>query len=420
MSKRLEIFKTGKHTAVSGVTIEFGESAVKEIADSYDPSIFQAPLVVGHPKLDDPAYGWVKSLAFNEKGILEAEPEQVNPDFAELVKQGAFKKISASIYLPDAPANPKPGTHYLRHVGFLGAAAPAVKGLKTASFAAAEDGSVTVEFGELNTWEVGSLARALRGLREWVLGKWNKEEADKALPSYLVEDVERAAARPDLDSEAVVATPGFGEPAKNDPPASTEKPVEAPPVNPDPAFGEVVPPKENAMTTTAIDPKAQADFAEKQAALEAKDAELRDREARITAAETKQRKADFASFCEAQVNEGRLIPALVPGMVEFMECLHQAPSTLEFGEGDEKQTPTSLDYFKSFVTGLPKVVSFGDVSGGTKPPADGPAPVEFAAAPGFEVDPEGLEELALAKDYAEKHGCSLIQAVARLKENGGK
>ena len=53
-------------------------------------------------------------------GDLLAEPDQLDPQFAELVGNGRFKKVSASFYLPDSPNNPKPGTLYLRHVGFLG------------------------------------------------------------------------------------------------------------------------------------------------------------------------------------------------------------------------------------------------------------------------------------------------------------
>ncbi len=51
-----------------------------------------------------------------------------------MVKAGRFKSRSASFYHPDNPNNPKPGVYYLRHVGFLGAQPPAVKGLKAVEF----------------------------------------------------------------------------------------------------------------------------------------------------------------------------------------------------------------------------------------------------------------------------------------------
>ncbi len=142
-SKPLQIFKPGRHTALSGAALEFSAADLAASAAAYDPALSEAPIVVGHPALDAPAYGWVKSLAFADGG-LEAEPDQVDPAFAEMVAAGRFKKISASFHPPAAKNNPAPGVWYLRHVGFLGAAAPAVKGLRSPEFAA-DDEAVTLE-----------------------------------------------------------------------------------------------------------------------------------------------------------------------------------------------------------------------------------------------------------------------------------
>lgn len=145
----LHIFKSGSHTAMSGQALEFSESDLQATVAAYDPAKHEAPLVVGHPQHDMPAYGWVAGLQFFETGShpgLHATPKQVNPEFAEMVKQGAFKKISASFYAPNAPGNPVPGVYYLRHVGFLGAHAPAIKGLKTpelAHFSEDEEGVIS-------------------------------------------------------------------------------------------------------------------------------------------------------------------------------------------------------------------------------------------------------------------------------------
>ena len=100
--------------------------------------------MVGHPKADAPAYGWVKSLGV-QNGVLTADFAQVDEGFADLVKAGRYKKVSASFYPPTSPNNPKPGVWTLRHVGFLGAQPPAVKGLSAISFA---EGEVYVEFAE--------------------------------------------------------------------------------------------------------------------------------------------------------------------------------------------------------------------------------------------------------------------------------
>lgn len=141
----LHIFKPGRHTPMSGQALVFSESDLQATVAAYDPAKHEAPLVVGHPTHDMPAYGWVRGLQFSEAGLL-ATPQQVNPEFAEMVQAGAFKKISASFYAPTAPGNPVPGVYYLRHVGFLGAQAPAIKGLATPQlthFAEAEEGVIT-------------------------------------------------------------------------------------------------------------------------------------------------------------------------------------------------------------------------------------------------------------------------------------
>lgn len=144
-SKPLHIFKPGRHTAMSGAVLDFSAADLAASANAYDPGKFEAPLVVGHPSIDAPAYGWVSRLVASEAG-LEAETHQVDAAFAALVSEGRYKKISASFFMPDAPGNPAPGIYYLRHVGFLGAAAPAVKGLRTPEFSADETGIETLEF----------------------------------------------------------------------------------------------------------------------------------------------------------------------------------------------------------------------------------------------------------------------------------
>ncbi len=119
--------------------MSFGAAQLQAIADGYDAAANPAPLVIGHPKMDDPAYGWVAGLAV-EDGMLVANPERVEPSFAEIVREGRYAKVSAQFYPPDHPHNPKPGVHYLKHVGFLGAHAPGVKGLGTVSLADGEAG----------------------------------------------------------------------------------------------------------------------------------------------------------------------------------------------------------------------------------------------------------------------------------------
>ena len=152
----IHIFKAGHHTDMHGTKLPFTQSDLAACVKAYDPSVHEAPLVIGHPKTEDPAWGWVKSLSLNG-GDLLAEPDQLDPQFAELVGNGRFKKVSASFYLPDSPNNPKPGTLYLRHVGFLGAQPPSIKGLKQVSFGGKEEGVVDETDKVLPSWQVDSL-----------------------------------------------------------------------------------------------------------------------------------------------------------------------------------------------------------------------------------------------------------------------
>lgn len=144
-AKPIRIFRPGTFTSVEGRVVSFGTAELQAIADSYDASRDPAPLVVGHPKIDHPAYGWVGSLSV-EGDTLVAYPDRVEPSFAELVNAGRYAKISAQFYPPDHGSNPTPGAWALKHVGFLGAVAPAVKGLGTVSLADGDAGAlITIE-----------------------------------------------------------------------------------------------------------------------------------------------------------------------------------------------------------------------------------------------------------------------------------
>ena len=143
----IRLARVGKFTSNEGVEVSFSEEMLAQIAAAYDPTADPAPLVVGHPRLDDPAYGWVDSLVV-EGGELVARPgADIEPSFAEMVRARRFPKVSARFYPPDSPANPKPGAWYLKHIGFLGAHAPGIKGLGTVQFSEGDDqGVATIDF----------------------------------------------------------------------------------------------------------------------------------------------------------------------------------------------------------------------------------------------------------------------------------
>lgn len=143
----IEIFRAGRHIDDAGGIHEFSQADIAGMVASYDPALREAPLTVGHPASNLPAYGWVASLNRTANGRLAMDTRAVEPQFAEMVREQRFPKRSASFYPPSHPNNPKPGGWYLRHVAFLGAQPPAIAGLKDIQFAEA-DNAGTVNFSE--------------------------------------------------------------------------------------------------------------------------------------------------------------------------------------------------------------------------------------------------------------------------------
>jgi hypothetical protein len=320
----IEIAKPGRAVAINGTAVDFTPAILADLAESYDPSLREAPLVIGHPTLEAPAYGSVGAVVHRaDTGRLEAIPSAVDPAFAEAVNRRLYRAVSLSMYLPDSPSNPRPGHHYLRHVGFLGAHPPAIPGLRPVSFGANEQG--VVAFGE---WEDRTVAGLFRSLKNWLIGREGQDIADKVLPEYDVQSLaEAAAAEMAREAAESSSTPaGFAEPDPTGDPAVTQT------------------------------QDRTAEFAEREAALAVREAALRQQE---QAAEQR-RCLDFA---EQLVKEGRLLPRDKLGLAEFLAAL-PADSTLEFGEGDAATQTNPRAWFEGFAKTLPRQVDFGEFDRG--------------------------------------------------------
>jgi hypothetical protein len=356
----LQIFKPGRHTATNGKVIEFTESQLKASADAYKPELHDAPFVVGHPKTDAPAYGWTKSLAFDD-GVLAAEPHLVDAQFQEMVNAGRFNKISASFYEPDAPGNPVPGVYYLRHVGFLGAQAPSVRGLKSASFAGDEKG--VIEFAD---WGESIVASLFRSIRDAWIAKFGKEEADKTIPDYSVTALTEHAAQGDS------MTHSYAAPSQ----------------------------EENDMQLTKEQLEAQAkDLKAKEDKLAADRAEFAEREKAVKAQEEKNRRAGLVEFADTLVKEGKILPRDKDGLVAYMAGPNDA-GMIEFSEGETKYSVNPADWLKKFLAALPKQVDYAEHSARTE--VESPS-VSFAAPPGYVIDPERLELHNKALAWQQQH-----------------
>jgi hypothetical protein len=368
--KPLHIFRAGRHTPMRGDSLEFTEADLAAMAAAYDPAVLEAPLVVGHPAIDAPAYGWVGALRA-EAGDLVAEPRQVEPQFAELVQAGRFKRLSASFYGPSHSRNPKPGAFYLKHVGFLGAAAPAVKGLKPIAFAGDDDGTVTLEFaadGWRLGWMLSDVSAMFRGIRDWMIGSTSAEEAERILPSATLQRISDEAVRMQEAERAAETT-----------------------VPPGAAFTEQKEP--------SVDPKE----AERLAALEARERELAEREASFAARDAERRAAETAAFVQDLVRQARIPQGLAPRILAFAATLPEA-GEVTFAEGDKPVTETPAAAFRALLSALPPRVDFREFAK--------PGDVSFAAD-----DPQAIAAAAVDfqdKEAAAGRSISMAEAVAHV------
>ncbi|OZI13717.1 hypothetical protein CE195_13370 [Sodalis-like symbiont of Philaenus spumarius] len=137
--KMIQILKTGHFVDANSSCVSFSEHdlALMEVTyNHHSKRLGTAPLCLGHPPDNAPAYGEVQSLlAKNEKLYALVNP---SPSLVDMVKAGRYKKVSASFMRPLQRNNPVPQSYYLAHVGFLGANPPAIKGMEQFYFSEPE------------------------------------------------------------------------------------------------------------------------------------------------------------------------------------------------------------------------------------------------------------------------------------------
>ncbi|MBI4651033.1 hypothetical protein HY745_07090 [Candidatus Desantisbacteria bacterium] len=60
--KWIPIFRTGAHVDNNGNMKIWRQKDLDDIVDKYNPSYKEAPIVIGHPTDNAPAYGWVEAI----------------------------------------------------------------------------------------------------------------------------------------------------------------------------------------------------------------------------------------------------------------------------------------------------------------------------------------------------------------------
>ncbi len=334
MLESIETFKPGRHRASNGQVFEFTADQVAEIAASYDPAIAAAPIVLGHPKSDDPAWGWAEKLSVNDQGVLVVTPEKVDPAFAEGVDAGRYRYVSAALYAPEDDRNPKPGSWYLRHVGFLGAQPPAVKGLRPAF---SDDQGDVLEFSMADGFWVRDI---FRSMRDWMIEKFGLDAADRVIPSWSVDNVEKDEPTPVTAAER----PAFS--------AGDAGPVTA----------DIV-----------------AEMAAREAALAGREADLAAREQRIAARDAQfseaaraEARGEDVTFVEGLLADGRLPPGHKDRVLALFAQL-DGDATVAFAEPDA----TARGELRQLLSGLGVSITFAEAA----PSADAFDPTSADSAP---------------------------------------
>lgn len=349
----IEVFRPGTFTPMNGSPMEFSAADLSASAEAYDAETAPAPAVVGHPSTDAPAYGWAQSFSYDgDSERMTARVGDLEPAFAEAVRARRYAKISMALFKPDAPANPKPGVYYPKHIGFLGGAAPAVSGLKPVHFAGSDDETVIIEFGDPGFRDTASL---FRRTRDFFIEQFGLERADEILPSYQIDWLEERA----------------GDPPNN---FSAPKNEDIPPV------------------TKPAQPNPDAAFAAREADIARREAEMADRErARLH--------GEHQAFADDLADKGRLLPAHVTAAVTLLDALSRTDE-LDFADDAGKTVKTApADLLKTMLAEAPVAVDFSPA-----PAADTTIqPAHFAAPDGQAVDRDGLETHAKALEYQRAH-----------------
>ncbi len=287
----VEIFRAGDY----GAKGNFSADDLDRVIQNYDPATHEAPACVGHPADNLPAYGWAARL-LRQGATLLAKFKEVDPAFEDAVKAGRYKKRSAAFYLDDAGR-----IENLRHVAFLGAQPPEVKGLKNLQFDDNGREYTEVDFGEESAMPADEKS-VKDQIKAFFAEMFGPQPTSK---TFSEDDVKRIA------TEAV------------------------------------------ATATTGL----QAKVTELESSLTAQTAKFSERESALASTEERQRAANAVNRLKAA---GRWIPAFEKmGLPLIFAELAKDSKILEFGEGDQKRKASALELLAEFMEGLPRIVPEG-------------------------------------------------------------
>jgi hypothetical protein len=341
----IEVFRSGDY----GEKGNYTNADIDRMIASYNPANHEVPLVIGHPEHDKPAVGWVESLK-RMGDVMLAKLKQVAPEFEQMVRQGRFKKRSISFY--------KAPELQLRHVGFLGALPPEVKGLADVRLASFRDGDREVRAIEFKEEEK---EMTLEEMRTAITDAFKSVFGDKKPATFSEDDVKR------ISQEAVTAA---------------TKPLTD---------------KLSEVSTQFSDLKKSIESGER----------------------TRSVTVQAESAISKLKADGKWIPAFDKmGAPQIFAELAKSDVKVEFGEGDKKTQKPIIEVFSDFLAGLPKIVPAGEIARGATSARKGGNLVQFNephSRSGAVVDQDSVELAEMAQQLANKEKIPYGEALIRAR-----
>lgn len=297
---RVEVLRPGTYRDMHGTPVVVDAGLMAELAASYDPALYAAPLVVGHPRHNSPRFGTLAEPRATGDA-LDVALTQLDPAIVAAHRAGHYPQRSLSWWPAGHPDNPLPdkGRAYIRHLGLLGGVPPAVKGLRAADLAESAAGVVEIALADADT------------------------DGTAARPAHTEEQT-----MPETDAAATEA-------AKQ---AQQQRAAEL------------------AEQQTALDARA--------AELDARAAAVAAAEAKLAADAAAAHRAEVTAFAEQLATDAKLRPADVPRIVDIILALGEArpQPAVEFAEAAEGEPQTPAQWLRARLAERSPLVELGEVA----------------------------------------------------------
>lgn len=387
--KWCEIFTTGVHTDSKGRKKNWTRTDLEKIKENFEKVNPDVPICCGHPQSNSPAYGWWDSLKIVDDAVknisrLFVSYKDVQPEFEEAVKKGLFKTRSLSLTEDLVP----------RHIAFLGAQAPAIKGMEQFCFEAETENDIIIDFSEENN-ETPDY-NTDKG------GRWS----NRGVPPF----VNKANVNDNTESEQSEPNGEEGASSPSDKEIHDTGNPSRQTIQPHVKKGNSVESSKKIGGSTNMPPAVPTNkkegeqmTVELEKQLAAKDEELAAMRKELEETRQDALKKEFEEFCDNAITEGHILPSQRNAALDILFAC--SDTAINFSDGSSKG---AIEVFKDFVKSLSQM-DFQEIGD--------PEKVESKKSIDFSDATEVKENIqAIQKEYAEK-GVELnpVQALSKLK-----